>query len=51
MNSHKLNDLLIVVGTLTFRSWHSGCAPESVQISENVLLNVLLNSVIYGPWL
>lgn len=51
MNSHKLKYWLIVAGALTFRSWHSGCAPESVQISENVLLNVLLNWVIYGPWL
>lgn len=24
---------------------------QSLQFSENVVLNVLLNTVIYGPWL
>lgn len=36
---------------LTFRSWHFGCAPDSMLFSENAVLNVVFNSVIYGPCL
>lgn len=39
------------VMSLTFRSRHFGCAPVSMLFFENAVLNVLFDSVIYGPCL